>query len=85
MGNALDHSRFPLARLAAARGNLIPGGGVVRDDRMESYVQTWGGVQAMAQRGQFSPGYLRGVIRDPDRLTEVQKIKMCDQFAGLYD
>jgi pimeloyl-ACP methyl ester carboxylesterase len=119
IGNPLDHSSFPLARLAAARGNLVPGvqsddklvrvvhsttaeeksgvmpriaeavrktvGGIVRDDSMESYVRTWGDVQAMAQMGQFTPGYIRGVIRDSDRLTDIQKDKMVIQFGGLYD
>ena len=122
IGNALDHTRFPLARLAAARGGLIPGidggasadrlvgverttaasekrgampgiaegarkslGGLARDDDMEPYVRMWSDVQALAGSGQFSPSYVRGVIRDSDRLTDVQKDKMVLQFGGLYD
>ncbi len=78
----MDHTKFPLARLAAAHGNLIPG---INDDDMEPYVKMWGDVQAMAGTGAFSPGYVRGVIRDSDRLTDVQKDKMTMQFGGLYD
>jgi pimeloyl-ACP methyl ester carboxylesterase len=33
IGNAMDHTRFPLARLAAARGDLIPG---INDALLES-------------------------------------------------
>jgi len=28
---------------------------------------------------------VRGVIRDSDQLSDVQKLKMQNQFAGLYD
>jgi hypothetical protein len=35
---------------------------------------TWGDVQEMAQSGQFAPGYIEAVIRDSDRLSEIQKI-----------
>jgi pimeloyl-ACP methyl ester carboxylesterase len=125
IGNAMDHTKFPLARLAAARGNLIPGvndggkgatgdrlvrvehtttaqeksglmpkvseaarkslGGAARDKDMEPYVKTWGDVQQMASSGDFSPGYVRGIIKDSDQLTDVQKDKMMLQFGGLYD
>jgi pimeloyl-ACP methyl ester carboxylesterase len=117
IGNPMDHTKFPLARLAAARGNLIPGlegddrlvsvekstaaeekqgwfpklaekarkalGGIVRDDSMESYVKMWTDVQAMMASGAFSRDYVLGVIRDSDRLTDVQKIKMRDQVLAL--
>jgi hypothetical protein len=126
IGNAMDHMQFPLARLAAARGNLIPGindgtgkgstsdrlvsvdhtttgeeksglmpkisegarkglGGVARDDDMEPYVKMWGDVQELAKSGSFSPRYIKAIIKDSDKLTDVQKDKMMLQFGGLYD
>jgi len=51
---------------------------------MESYVRTWGDVQEMARSGQFTPGYIQAVIRD-SQLSDIQKIKMRDPFAGMYD
>jgi hypothetical protein len=126
VATAMDHTKFPLARLAAARGSLIPGisdkekdghsadrlvgvehttakqeksglmpkvsegarkklGGVARDDDMEPYVKMWGDVETMAKSKQFSPNYMRGIIKDSDKLTDVQKDKMMLQFGGLYD
>jgi pimeloyl-ACP methyl ester carboxylesterase len=40
IGNAMDHTRYPLARLAAARGDLIPG---VNDALLESGKDDAGG------------------------------------------
>jgi pimeloyl-ACP methyl ester carboxylesterase len=116
IANPMDHKTFPLARLAAARGNLIPGiegddrlvrvehttaaeekqgwfprfaegarralGGILRDDDMEPYVKMWADVQEMLASGAFSREYVLAVIRDSDRLTDVQKIKMRDQVLA---
>jgi pimeloyl-ACP methyl ester carboxylesterase len=117
VGNPMDHTQFPLARLAAARGNLIPGlegddrlvrvekttsqseksgwfprfaegarkllGGVLRDDDMEPYVEMWRDVQQMLASGAFSQQYVLAVIKDSNRLTDVQKIKMRDQVLAM--
>ncbi len=57
--------------------------GPVRDADMEPFVQMWSQVEEMLASGAFSIAYVLDVIRDSDRLTEVQKIKMRDQVATL--
>ena len=124
VGNPLDHMQFPLARLAAARGNIIPGlkgkggevagdrlvrvtksdadkeksawtakvaewgrkafGGIKRDGDMEPYVELWQQVEEMAKSGVYSLNRVLAVIKDSNRLTEVQRVKMRDAVVGLY-
>jgi hypothetical protein len=117
IGNPMDHKQLPLERLAAARGNLIPGIdgddrlvevektsaksekkgwlpafaerarrallGPARDADMEPMVEMWHSIEQMLVSGQFSHDYILGVIRDSDRLTDVQKTKLRDQIVEL--
>lgn len=125
IGWAGDHMQFPLARLNAARGFIVPGVtgasgreaedrlvrinktdaaeekkdwkgkvaewgrknllGFLRDDDMEPYVQMWEQIQEMVKAGIYSIAYVLGVIKDSDKLTDVQKVKMRDAVIEKYD
>jgi hypothetical protein len=55
------------------------------DDRPLQDPRKRRGPVPLASSGDFSPGYVRGIIKDSDQLTDVQKDKMMLQFGGLYD
>ncbi len=59
-------------------------GGIARHDDMEPYVALWKQVEELCESGAFAMGQVKGIIRDSDQITEVQKIKMRDNVDRLY-
>lgn len=59
-------------------------GGIARHKDMEPYVALWKQVEELAERGEVSMRQLKGIVRDSDQITEVQKIKMRDNLDMLY-
>jgi|GEM_PF-2418876 len=93
VGNPLDHMQFPLARLAAARGNMIPGirgkGGKQNDDTLVRVKKS----DADKEKGEWTAKVsewgrkaLGGIVRDKDMEPYVKMWKLVTQMAesGVY-
>lgn len=91
IGHPGDHTSFPLSRLAATRGNLIPG--LEGQDKLESLKET-DSDQAksgpMAAIGEAGRRHLGGLLRDPtmERYVqvwrEVEALAQTGQFSRQY-
>jgi hypothetical protein len=91
IGNAMDHTQLPLERLAAARGNLIPG--IDGDDRLVGVEKTsskhekQGWLPALGEKVRKA---VLGLARDPDmepyvRLWQsVQEMLASGAFSHAY-
>lgn len=83
VGNAADHSQMPLARLAAARGNMIPG--VDGDDRLVRVEKTsaaeekQGWFPAFAEKARKALG---GIFRDDDMEPYVEMWRDVEQMVA---
>lgn len=79
IGNAMDHTRFPLARLAAARGMMIPGvtgkGGEGPEDRLTRVVKSDSEEEKSGWFSRFAEGsrkFFGDLVRDESMETYVQ-------------
>ncbi|TNF38427.1 MAG: hypothetical protein EP329_00510 [Deltaproteobacteria bacterium] len=93
IGNPLDHMQFPLARLAAARGNVIPGlrskGGKQAEDKLVRVTKSDADKEKSewtAKVSEWGRKAFGGIKRDKDMEPYVAMWKQVTQMAesGVY-